>query len=200
ARAGLAWPRRVSRRAARRGGVGAWVSAARGAAAGAPQRRAGAGARAQLPGVPIRLAFASQLDLLARPAEVDRRGEADVLGSIGALLIDERELALAADAGVWLPTRGEPESLGRVRLAPSVEGRVRPSPWLVLRSRQGALVDATSDGARLFAFAVGADVVPVEVLAVGLELDGSVGRFDDRDGAALLLGAGAELRLGSFEL
>ncbi len=197
----LAWPSALSLRDEVAGGFGAWIYVAPvGTEAGDPQLRAGVGARAQLPGVPLRLAFASQLDLLARPDRVDRRGEADLLASVGALLADDPIAALAIDASVWIPTRGEPESLGRARLAPSLEGRLVPLEWLVLRTRQGALIDATSQGARLWAFAVGADVAPLEWLALGLELDGSIGRFADADGAALALGGGAELRLGAFEL
>lgn len=197
----LAWPSTLSLRDEVRGGFGAWIYLAPMAApSGDPQLRAGVGARAQLPGVPLRLAFASQLDALGRPSEVDRRGEADLLASAGVLVADEALASLALDASVWIPTRSEPESLGRVRLAPSLEGRVRPADWLVVRTRQGALIDAASQGARLWAFALGADMAPIEWLAVGLELDGSIGRFADRDGAALLLGGGVELRLEAFEL
>lgn len=197
----LAWPSALGLRDERRGGLGAWLYLATvEAGTGDPQLRGGVGARAELPGVPLRIAFASQLDLLARPSLVDRRGEADLLASAGVLLADEAVASLALDLSAWIPTRSEPESLGRVRLAPSLEGSVRPTEWLSLRTRQGALIDASDQGARLWAFAIGADAGITEWLAAGLELDGSIGRFADRDGAALALGGGLELRLELFEL
>ena len=196
----LAWPSALGLRDERRGGLGAWIYVAPIEAMGDPQLRAGVGARAELPGVPLRIAFASQLDLLARPALVDRRGEADLLASFGALLADGPLASLALDASAWIPTRSEPEGLGRVRLAPSLEGSVRPAEWLALRTRQGALIDASDQGARLWAFAIGADAGITEWLAAGLELDASIGRFADREGAALALGGGLELRVELFEL
>lgn len=195
------WPSVLSLRDERQGGFGAWIYVAPfDAGGGDPQLRIGAGARAQLPGLPLRLSFASQLDLLARPEAPGRRGDADLHASFGASLLDERELGLAIDVGAWFPTRPEPESLGRVRLTPSVEGSVRPVDWLALRTRQGALVDAAAQGARLWAWALGVDVSPLPWLAVGVELDASIGSFADREGAALGVGGGFEMRLGLFEL
>ncbi|HJL16724.1 MAG TPA: hypothetical protein RMH99_13760 [Sandaracinaceae bacterium LLY-WYZ-13_1] len=197
----LAWASALSLRDERRGGIGAWVFVAPVEAPGdAPQLRVGAGARAELPFAPLRLGFASQLDPLAGPGAPGRRGDADLLASVGVRLVDEGPFGAALDASAWLPTRDEPESLGRVRLAPSLEASWRPTPWLALRTRQGALVDADDDGARLWAWALGADVAPLEWLAVGLELDGSVGAFADRDGAALALGGGVEGRWGLLEV
>ncbi len=194
------WPSALSLRDERRGGLGAWVYVAPIEAAGEPQVRLGAGARAQLPDTPIRLAFASQLDLLARPAPAGRRGDADLFASLGVLLADDDPLGAALDLAAWFPTRGEPESLGRVRLAPSLEASWRPVPELALRTRQGALLDAADVGARLWAWAVGVDVAPLPWLAIGVELDASIGAFADRDGAALSLGGGVEGRFGLFEI
>ena len=196
----LAWPSALALRDERAGGVGAWLSVAPVESSGDVQLRVGAGARAQIPDTPLRLGFASQLDPLGSSALVDRRGDADLLLSIGALLVDEGALGAALDFGAWIPTRAEPESLGRVRLAPSLELSVRPVEWLALRTRQGAIVDATSDGARLWAGAIGVDVSPIEWLAIGLELDAAAGVFVDRSGAALSLGGGVEARWGLLEL
>ncbi|MCZ7685218.1 MAG: LysM peptidoglycan-binding domain-containing protein [Sandaracinaceae bacterium] len=71
-------------------------------ARGRAERRPAAARRGRrartAPGVPLRLAFASQLDALARPSEVDRRGEADLLASAGVLLGDEALASRALDA------------------------------------------------------------------------------------------------------
>jgi len=196
----VAWPALLGLRDERRGGFGAWTSLTVAEAGDEPQLRLAVGARAQLPETPIRLGFGSQLDLLARPAPPGRRGDADIVGSIGALLLDEDALGLAIDVTGWFGTRGEPESLGRVRLAPSLEGSWRPIPELALRARQGAVLDARpDDAARLWAWAFGVDVAPVPWLTIGVELDASIGRFADRDGAALALGGGLEGRWGLFE-
>lgn len=196
----LLWPSLFGLRDERRGGFGAWIGSALATTGGDPQIRLAGGARAELPQTPVRLRFATQLDLLERPPEVGRRGDADLVGGVGVRLLDEGDWGLAIDLDGWFPTRGEPESLGRVRLVPSVAASWRPLPELAVRTRQGALVDATDDGARLWAFAAGVDLVPVEWLAIGLELDGAVGTFADRDGASLALGAGLEARWGLFEL
>lgn len=198
----VAWPSILGLRDERRAGFGAAVWASVTEAPGDPQLRLGAAARAQLPEVPIRLGFASQVDVLG-PAELspERRGSADLLGSVGALLFDEGALGLAIELSAWFPTRPEPESLGRVRLAPSLEGSWRPIDELALRTRQGALLDAVGDGARLWAFALGLDVAPTEWLALGAELDGAIGGFaDGAGGAALTLGGAAEARAGLFEI
>jgi hypothetical protein len=198
----LAWPSALSLRDYRRGGIGAWIYAAPIATPDLadPQLRVGVGARAQLPDVPIRLGFASQLDTLARPASRDRRGDADLIGSLGALLIEGPSGALAIDMSAWFPTRTEAEgSLGRVRLTPSLEGSARPIDWLVLRTRQGAIIDASEAGARLWAWAIGIDL-SLEWLAIGLELDAAIGQLTDDIGAALALGGGIEARLDIFEL
>lgn len=196
----LAWPSALGLRDERRGGFGAWIFAMPAQAPGdEPQLRMGVGARAQLPEVPIRLTFASQLDALARPTPVGRRGDADIYGGVGLRLLDEGEWGAAIDLSAFFPTRGEPESLGRVRLAPSVAGSWRPIEELALRTRQGALVDATDDGARLWAWALGLDLAPFEWLAIGAEVDAAVGRFADRDGAAIGIGGGVEGRWELFE-
>ncbi|MEC7521156.1 MAG: FecR domain-containing protein [Myxococcota bacterium] len=201
----VAWPSGLSLRDERRGGLTAWLSATAIEAAGDPQVRIGAGARAQLPELPLRLGFASQLDVLARPSSPERRGDADLFASVGALLFGRGALGLAVDVGAWIPTRQEPESLGRVRLAPSIEASWRPAPWLALRTRQGALVDLRDPGARLWAGALGVDFAPIDALAFGAAIEGSAGAFADggsadRDGAALALGGGAELRLGLVDV
>jgi len=196
----VAWPSLLGLRDERRRGFGAWTSLTVAEAGPEPQVRLGVGARAQLPDTPLRLGFGSQLDLLARPAPPGRRGDADIVGSVGALMLDEDALGLAIDATGWFGTRGEPESLGRVRLAPSLEGSWRPVPELSLRTRQGAVLDARpEDAARLWAWAVGFDLAPTPWLAIGVELDAAIGRFADREGAALTLGGGIEGRWGLFE-
>jgi len=194
------WPSALSLRDERRGGVGAWIYVAAFEAAGEPQVRIGAGARAQLPQTPVRLAFASQLDLAARPPPVGRRGDADLFASLGALLLTLPEVGAALDLGAFFPTRSEPESIGRVRLAPSLEASWRPTSFLAFRTRQGALVDAAEAGARLWAWAVGTDLSPLPWLAFGVELNGAVGTFADRDGAAVSLGGGVEARGGLLDV
>ncbi len=72
--------------------------------------------------------------------------------------------------------------------------------WLALRTRPGASVDAAGEGARLWAWAFGVDWAPLEWLAIGVELDASIGTFADREGAALGLGGGVEMRWGLFEI
>jgi hypothetical protein len=197
----LAWPSMLALRDERRLGLGAWAyGAAIASDAGDPQVRVGGGARAHVRGVPLRFALASQGDALGDTQPIDRRGHLDLLASVGALLLDLDVVSLAIDLSAFLPTRREPESLGRVRLAPSLELSVRPTEWLALRTRQGALVDVSAVGARLWAFALGGDVTLVRWLALGVELDGSVGHFADLDGAALALALGAELRVDGFEL
>ena len=196
----LAWPSALSLRDERRGGLAAWIQAGALEAPGDPQVRVGVGARAQLPDLPLRVGFASQLDVLARPESPERRGDADLLANVGALLLDEGPLGAAIDLSVWIPTRAEPDSLGRVRFAPSVEGSWRPLPWLALRTRQGALVDATERGARLWSGALGVDFAPIDALAFGAALEGTAGRFSDREGAALGVSGGAELRLGLLDV
>lgn len=193
----LAWPSSLALRDDRRGGIGAWIYAAAISTADVadPQLRVGVGARAELPEVPLRLGFASQLDALVGPGTRERRGDADLIGSLGARIVDEPLASLAFDLSAWFPTRTELEgSLGRVRLTPSFEGSARPIDWLVLRTRQGLIADASEDGARLWAFAVGADA-SFEWIALGIELDGAIGRFTEGNGAALALGAGIELHL-----
>jgi hypothetical protein len=196
----LAWPSMLALRDERRAGLGGWIYAAAIGADGDPQIRVGGGARAQVRGVPLRFALASQGDALGDVQPVDRRGHLDLLASVGGLLLDLELASLAIDLSAFLPTRREPESLGRVRLAPSIELSVRPTEWLTLRTRQGALVDVSGSGARLWAFAIGGDVTLVRWLAIGVELDGSIGTFASSDGAALAAAIGAELRLEGFEL
>lgn len=196
----LAWPSMLALRDERRGGLGAWIYGAAIGSDGDPQIRIGGGASAEVPEVPLRFSLATAGDPLGGPQPVDRRGSLDLVTNIGALLHDDALVSVAIDAGAFLPTRGEPDSLGRTRLAPSVELSLRPSSWLALRTRQAALVDLSSVGARLWSSALGADVTPERWLAFGLELDSSVGRFADRDGAALALTAGAELRVSGFEI
>ncbi len=197
----LGWLSALSLRDERRVGFGGlFYVAPIATAVGDPQLRLGVGARAQIPDLPIRIAFATQIDVLARPREPERRGEADLSVGLGALVLEEELFALAVDLSAWIPTRAPPESFGRVRLAPNIEASLRPIEWLVLRTRQGALIDAAQDGAGLWAFAVGGDITLLDWLGFGLELDGSIGRFADRDGAAIALGGGIELRLSLFEL
>ncbi|MCB9594111.1 MAG: FecR domain-containing protein [Sandaracinaceae bacterium] len=199
----VAWPSALGLRDERRGGFRASVWALMAEATLEPgfQARLGAMAQAQLPEVPIRLGFGSQVDVL-RPDVLahGRRGDADLVGSVGALLLDLDEVGLAIDLTTWIPTRAEPDSLGRVRLAPSLESSWRPIRELVLRTRQGALLDAVGDGARLWAAAYGVDVVPEEWLALGVELDTTMGDFaGGSSGAAVGLAGAAEGRWGLFE-
>ena len=203
----LAWPSALALRDERRGGVRGWAYAALVASpVGEPQLRVGGGAFAALPGTPLRLAVASQGDVLGGPRPVERRGGGDVLASLGALLVDDAVLSLAIDASALLATRAEPEGLGRVRLMPSAELGLRLGDWVGLRTRQGAIVDARERGARLWAFALGADLSigragpSSGALGLAVELDGSVGEFDDARGAALSVGAGVELRYGIFDV
>ncbi|MBX3274346.1 MAG: FecR domain-containing protein [Sandaracinaceae bacterium] len=198
----LGWPTVLGLRDERRGGLAASLWAAVAEAPGDPQVRLGVSARATLPETPVRLGFASQLDVLAPGGlGADRRGSADLWASAGVLAVDAGELGLALELGAWFPTRAEPESLGRVRLAPSLEGSWRPLTELALRTRQGALLDATGDGARLWAWAVGVDVAPLSWLAIGAELDAAVGVFaDGAAGAALSLGGALEGRFGLVDV
>ncbi|MFK7984639.1 MAG: FecR domain-containing protein [Sandaracinaceae bacterium] len=190
-----AWPSALGLRDERLGGVGASLQFVAAAAEADPQLRFVAGARAQIPDTPLRLGFGSQLDLAARPPLPGRRGDADLVAAVGLLLLDEGAGGLALDVTGFLPTRSEPESLGRIRLLPSLEASLRPIEWLVLRTRQGAILDAAEEGARLWAFAAGFDVAPLPWLAIGAELDGSAGSFADLEGvAALAAGLGLEAR------
>lgn len=196
----LAWPAMLALRDERRGGLGAWVYGASVGGDGDPQIRLGGGAFAEVPEVPLRFSLATAGDVLGAVQPVDRRGSLDLVAGIGALVLDLPLVSVAVDLSGILPTRPEPESLGRARLAPTLELSVRPDPWVTLRTRQGALVDARDPGARLWSTVIGVDLTPERWVAVGVELDGSVGHFVDRDGAALALGLGAEARFSGLEL
>ncbi len=196
----LPWPSMLALRDERRGGLGAWVVGAVAQADGDPQVRVGGGASAEVPEVPLRFSLATAGDALHAEQPVDRRGSLDLWLGVGALLHDDGLLSVAIDASALLPTRPEPEGIGRVRLAPSVELGLRPDPWLTLRTRQGALLDAAPTGARLWAGALGADLTPARWLAFGVELDASAGHFVERDGAALALVVGAEARVEGVEI
>ncbi|MBZ0121247.1 MAG: hypothetical protein K8H88_29900, partial [Sandaracinaceae bacterium] len=188
----------IGLRDAARRGVGAW---AYGALLGQePQVRVGAGARATIPETPLRLGFASQFDLQTAPVTGERRGDGDLVVGAGALLAEAGEGSLALDLTMWIPTRPAPEGFGRVRLVPSLEAAWHPHPLLALRTRQGMLIDASETGARAWAFAVGADLVPVEWLALGLELDAALGALVGLEGALLALGGGVELRVEWLEI
>lgn len=198
--ADLPWPSMLALRDERRGGLGAWIVGAIAESDGDPQIRVGGGASAEVPEVPLRFSLATAGDALHAAQPVDRRGSLDLLLGLGALLHDDGLVSLAIDASAFLPTRAEPDGLGRVRLAPSVELGLRPDPWLTLRTRQGALLDAAASGARLWAGALGADLTPARWLAFGVELDASAGRFTERDGAALALVLGAEARVSGVQI
>jgi hypothetical protein len=196
----LAWPSMLALRDERRGGLGAWAYGAVIGSDGDPQIRVGGGASAEVPEVPIRFSLATAGDPLGAIQPVDRRGSLDLIAGIGALLLDLDLVSVALDLTAFLPTRPEPDGIGRARLAPTLQLSFRPDRLLTVRTRQGALLDATSTGARLWSTSMGADFVPERWLALGLELDGSIGHFADRDGAALALGAGAEVRTSGVEI
>lgn len=196
----LPWPSMLALRDERRGGLGAWIVGAVAEAEGDPQVRLGGGASAEIPDVPLRFSLATAGDALHATQPVDRRGSLDLLFGIGALVHDDGLLSIAIDASAFLPTRAEPDGIGRVRLAPSVELGVRPDPWITLRTRQGALLDAATSGALLWAGALGADLTPDPALAFGVELDAAAGHFTTHDGAALALVLGAEARISGVEI
>lgn len=136
------------------------------------------------------------VDLTAGLELRSRRGHGDVVLGTGWVFHRAKVLGLAGDLDLWLPlSPGGGSGAGATRLARSLSLSARVADAaLVLRTRQGALIDAGSDGARRWASAYAVDVRLAEPIAVGGELDLSVGSGPDTDDT--LAGISAAISFG----
>jgi hypothetical protein len=123
---------------------------------------------------------------VAIPVEVYRSGALPppVPGQEGILvwggyrILMRRDISLYAELGVWFPTAQEDKSIRRTRFAPAVEASYLLVDRLLFRTRQGAILETSSAGPFLWASAYGLDIKLVQRLAIGAEMDVTIGRVE----------------------
>ena len=167
---------------------------------GATRLRSTAGVRAQVFDEPMRVGFSWSLDPRGADAGDRPGGDADLLASAAWVLAPAERLTLTVEASAWIPTGASDAGLDGARLAPSLHLTYHLGSLLSLRTRQGALVDPQEAGARLWASAWGLTLRPHGALAIGLELDASLGARDRETLAAFAVGLSTGLRLRAVEL
>ncbi len=157
-----------------------------------------------LEGDAIQLGTALPLDVAGQASATWEAGSLDVYAHARwvALRRDPRareSLALAIDLGAWFPTHpdgiepGDRSGLPLVRLAPSIELAYAIERAFSFRMRQGALLDLDGVGARLWASAYGFDLGVWGPLAIGVELDMTLGA--ELEASLFALGASPQLSI-----
>lgn len=158
-------------------GVGGRLGVAGVDTRGGPIVRASLEAFAGLFDDQLRISVAMPIDLANPGVQSWQRGSGDLLATVGWLPLRRGPVSLLVDAGIWIPT-GIDLGIPNARLVPSAE-----VAWLVassfhLRTRQAAIVDLASMGARLWASAYGMDARVVDIVGVGFEVELVVGDPD----------------------
>jgi hypothetical protein len=126
----------------------------------------------------LRFSVAMPIDFASPRIQSWQLGSADLVADVGWLPLRRGPVSLLIDAGIWIPTTLD-RGLSIARLVPSAE-----LAWLVdgtfhLRTRQAAMLDLASTGARIWASAYGMDARIVGAFGVGFEVELVVGAPDD---------------------
>ncbi len=124
----------------------------------------------------VRFGLATPIDVHRAGMVPARRGDRDILVWAGYRILMRKDLSVYAELGIWFPTSNQPESIERTRFTPAVDLSYLFSDRWLFRTRQGAIVEASSGGPFLWASAYGIDVKIVKLLAINVEADLVLGR------------------------
>ncbi len=178
--------------------VGAWISMGYfGEGDGVGERaRGSAGARGAFLDRQLQVELAAAGDFVGTHDRTAQRGSGDLYGAVGYRpAIDDDAFGLVAEVGAFFPTQPDDSGLGAVRLVPSVHISWQLDTPVLLRTRQGMVVDLDTSRNAAWVSAYALDYRPLEPLTIGAEIDFTLG---EEDGDLLLLPlAGVTASLGA---
>ncbi len=148
----------------------------------------------------IRLGIASVADFAENGTVPAARGDLDLFSWISYRFVRDRALSLDAEIAAWFPTTDNASSIDRVRLVPSLHFSWDIDSSVLLRMRQGAILNMGSGGPFFWASAYGADIKIVRYFAFAAELDLIVGKLEDTAVSDVGLGAGFSALAGPASL
>ncbi len=144
----------------------------------------------------LRIGLAHSIDVAEDGVVPAQRGDRDLLAWVGYRLIGQRDVSLYGEVAAWFPTGGAREGIDVVRFAPSLSLSYRLKERFLLRTRQGALLGAGSDGPFLWASAYGGDVQLTDWFYAGVEVDLSLGSQESDLFVGLGAGVGVSALVG----
>ena len=124
----------------------------------------------------VRIGLAMPADFAKRGLLPQNRGDQDLLFWGGYRVLMRRDLSVYTELGLWVPLRERAESIARPRFAPAADISYLAVDRLLLRTRQGAILETASRGHFLWASAYGVDIKLVRLFSLSLELDVALGR------------------------
>ncbi len=142
---------------------------------------------------------------IAAPVDVHRSGTAppsdegiQLWGGYRVLM--RRDVSLYTELGVWFPSAQQSKSIRRTRLVPALEVSYLLVDRLLFRTRQGAILQTSSQGPFLWASAYGLDIKLVQRFAISGELDIVIGKSAGDAVRGVGGGPGLSLLLGPAAL
>lgn len=124
----------------------------------------------------IRLGIAVPFEAHRSGASANQVRDDGILVWGGYRILMRRDFSLAAELGVWFPSAQEDRSILRTRFAPAIEGSYLLKDRALFRTRQGAILETSSNGPFLWASAYGIDIKLVRLLSISGELDVVLGK------------------------
>lgn len=149
----------------------------------------------------VRFGLAIPLDLYTRGTVPDRRGAQDFLLWTGVRVFMRRDLSMDTEIAVWIPSSNQRDaSIARTRVIPALSISYLFNERWLFRSRQAAILEASSGGPFLWASAYGIDIKVVRLFAINAELDMIFGRSLGQAVTGVGAGPGLSVLLGPASL
>lgn len=189
--------RLLSLRDARRLGPGAFVAMGM---LGRPGQRQGHGRLAlgaEIPfGARVRAGIGAPVDFAVTDEAPVWRADSDVVAWVDTRVLDEGPLSVGFDLTAQIPRNTEEPTGGHVHLLPALDASYRLGESLLLRTRQGAVLDLGVGGPLYWASAYGADYRVAGPLVLGVEANTAFGAGPLERLRAFGLGPSVGLDLG----
>ncbi len=145
-----------------------------------------------------RLGVAANTDFGVEGLVPANRGDRDIIASVGYHLVREHHLidenlSVYLELGAWFPSGPDGDSTGHVLALPTIELSYLLAHRFHFRTRQTGILDLTTDGPLLWGSAYGLDIRLIGPLAIGAEVDISLGSDNGDFVAGVAAGGGISL-------